>query len=223
MLLARSTVMSSSANRRRFGVVVPVKPPSVAKSRLHPLGERARAALVAAFVSDTVAAASGAGSVARVLVVTDDHELAGSLAGRGVQVIPDGTTDDLNGTLVQGAAELARQDPALHLVALCADLPALRSDELERALEAAPSHGMAFVPDADGIGTTMVVAAGLDDFRPSFGDGSRRRHLEQGAREIDRDDVPSLRRDVDTPADLEQVRRLGVGTATARVLDDRRL
>lgn len=200
-----------------FGVVVPVKPPAVAKSRLGGLGDDVRRALAAAFAADTVEAALSSTHVAAVLVVTDDHELARELAGRGAEVIPDGASDDLNASLVQAAAELLRRHPRLHVAALCADLPALRPDDLARALDAAPADRMGFVADADGVGTTVVTSPDLDSFRPCFGHASRAEHLERGAREIDLDDIASLRRDVDTPADLAAVLRLGIGPRTSRV------
>jgi 2-phospho-L-lactate guanylyltransferase len=76
---------------------------------------------------------------------------------------------------------------------------------------------MGFVADADGVGTTVVTAPDLDTFRPCFGHGSRAEHLAVGASEIDLEGVPSLRRDVDTPADLADVLRLGIGPRTSRV------
>jgi 2-phospho-L-lactate guanylyltransferase len=155
--------------------------------------------------------------VDRVLVVTDDHELARGLADLGVDVIPDGTTDDLNETLRLAAAEMHRRDPDLRLVALCADLPALRPDELAAALAAAPHDGMSFVADAEGAGTTAVVASAPETFRPHFGPGSRQSHLDAGAHEIDGVDVPTLRRDVDDRDDLAGAVALGVGPRTSLV------
>ncbi len=200
-----------------FAVVVPVKPPAFAKSRLHDLGDDARRDLATAFAVDTVTAALGCPVVRRVLVVTDDHELARGLLDLGVDVIPDGTTDDLNGTLLLAARELHRRHPGLRLVALCADLPALRSEELGLALAASDDERMSFVADAEGVGTTAVAAPRLEVFRPSFGTGSRRRHLEGGAHEVDGVDVPSLRRDVDDRHDLVEAMRLGVGSRTSLV------
>ena len=208
---------TTDATADRFAVLVPVKPPAFAKSRLRDLGDQARRDLATAFAVDTVTAAVACPVVDRVLVVTDDHELARGLADLGVEVLPDGTTDDLNGTLRLAAAEMARRRPELHLVALCADLPALRPDELTLALAAAHGPGMAFVADADGVGTTAVVAADLDAFRPAFGPGSRQRHLDAGAREVEGIDVPSLRRDVDDRDSLEEAVRLGVGPRTSFV------
>jgi 2-phospho-L-lactate guanylyltransferase len=215
--------MSPTTLPFRYGVVVPVKPRVVAKSRLRPLGDEARAGLVVAFAVDTIQAALESPQVARVLVMTDDHELAGDLAEMGVEVIPDGTSRDLNASLVLAAAELHRRDPELRVAALCADLPALRSDELTRVLAAAPDGVMSFVADSDHVGTTAVLAPEVQRFRPRFGHGSRAAHLAAGAHEIELVDVPSVRRDVDTPADLEAARELGLGPRSAMLVTGLRL
>ena len=207
----------TSSSKARFGVVVPVKPPAVAKSRLGGLGDDVRRALASAFAADTVEAALACEPVSCVLVVTDDHVLARELAGTGVEVVPDGVAEDLNASLLQAAAELLRRHPGLRIAALCADLPALRPSELTRVLNAASSETMSFVPDADGAGTTVVTAPDLETFRPRFGHDSRAAHLDAGADEIDVDDIASVRRDVDTPADLADVLRLGIGPRTSRV------
>jgi 2-phospho-L-lactate/phosphoenolpyruvate guanylyltransferase len=222
-LLARSSVMSSTATSTRYGIVVPVKPPAFAKSRLVGVGDDARRDLVVAFAADTVTAALGSELVDLVLVVTDDFTLAAGLADLGAEVIPDGTTDDLNGSLRLAAAEVHRRRPDLRIAALCADLPALRPNELTRALEASADAGQSFVADSDGVGTTALVAASLDDFVPRFGTGSRAVHLANGAVEIGLDDIPTLRRDVDTPDDLAAVLRLGVGRRTSLVTTGLRL
>lgn len=206
----------------RYAVLVPVKPPLVAKSRLAGLGDRARVDLAAAFAADTVAAALDCDRVARVLVVCDDHALAGSLADLGADVLPDGA-GDLNGTLVQAAAEMHRRDPELGLAAVCADLPALRPDELGLALSRADPGAMSFVPDQDDVGTTAVIVSQVADFRPSFGPRSRDQHLSAGAVEVAGSDVPGLRRDVDDPDDLAVALRLGVGRRTAMVTTALRL
>ncbi|MEY2475988.1 MAG: 2-phospho-L-lactate/phosphoenolpyruvate guanylyltransferase [Actinomycetota bacterium] len=201
----------------RFAALVPVKPPAFAKSRLAELGDDARRDLATAFAADTVAAAVACDPVERVLVVTDDHELARGLAGLGVDVLPDGTSEDLNGTLRLAAAEAHRRWPGLRLLALCADLPSLRPAELAAALVEAASRPLAFVADQDGVGTTAVMAADVATFTPAFGPASRQRHLDAGAHEIDGIDVPTLRRDVDDPAALQHALALGVGPRTALV------
>lgn len=208
---------------RTFGVVVPVKPAATAKSRLRPLGDHARRELVTALVVDTVAAATACPAVGGVLVVTDDVQLARGLRELAVDAVPDGESGSLNASLQQGAAELLRRRPTLQPVALCADLPALRPGELTLALEGADPSLPAFVADADGVGTTMYVAPTLDAFEPRFGTASRAAHLSYGAREIGLPGIDSLRRDVDTPEDLQVAAALGLGSRTSWVVTSLRL
>lgn len=208
-----------------FVVIVPVKPPARGKSRLEALPAHQRRDLAAAFARDTVAAARRTPQVAAVLVVTDDFRFAADLRADGCEVIPDGVSDDLNATLRQAAAEAGRRWPGAVPVALCADLPCLTSEDLAAALTgpadpadpAGPAGlaGPTFVRDAAGSGTTMY-AAPLADFEPTFGPDSAGRHLALGAREV-AVPVPTLRLDVDEPADLDHALDLGVGGHTARV------
>lgn len=213
-----TTASAEPAHPRRFALVVPVKPSAVAKSRLAPLGDRLRRELVAAFAADTLVAVLATPEVAAVLVVTDDVALARGFADLGVASVPDGHTGDLNETLRQGAAELLRRRPGSVPVALCADLPSMRSDELSEVLRSCPEDAAAFVPDAAGTGTTLYAAPDLARFAPRFGATSRDAHVAAGARELLLPVGSSVRRDVDTPADLAAARSLGLGPRTTWVL-----
>ncbi len=77
--------------------------------------------------------------------------------------------------------------------------------------------GRAFVADAEGTGTTLLVAAPGVTLDPRFGGGSAARHAASGAAALD-GEWPGLRRDVDTPADLAAALALGVGPATRAAL-----
>jgi len=127
--------------------------------------------------------------------------------------VPDGVSGDLNGTLVQAGLEAARRWPSAGVAALCADLPALRSDDLEAALGNVPQMGAAFVADVAGTGTTMYAARSVTDFAPSFGSGSAGAHRAAGAVALE-GDWPSLRQDVDEVGDLGRALVLGVGEHT---------
>jgi len=200
---------------RPFALLVPVKPPSVGKSRLVGPSPDVRRSLAAAFALDTVSVALRTPGVEAVLAVTDDATFATELVAVGAQVIPDGVTGDLNETLRQAAAEAARRWPDLLVVALCADLPALRTEDLAAALDQVgrgADDGPVFVADAEGIGTTLY-AAPAGRFDPQLGLGSREAHLARGARELD-GDWPSLRRDVDDLDSLASARALGLGHYT---------
>ncbi len=199
-----------------FVVLLPVKPPARGKSRLDVDPVRRRR-LAAAFALDTARACLSATSVTTVLAVTDDARFAADLRAAGCETIPDGVSDDLNESLRLAAAEAARRWPDTVPVALCADLPALSSADLDDALaRAARSHGAAFVADRDGVGTTLYTAP-YDVFSPSFGHGSRAAHLADGAVEVD-GDLLTLRQDVDDSAALAAAEALGLGAHTRLAL-----
>lgn len=200
-----------------WSLVIPVKVLAHAKSRLTGLAGARRPELALALAADTVAAAVGCPEVAAVIVVSDDPAAAVELTGLGAHVVPDEPDDGLNPALVHGAAVAAALRPAAATGALAADLPALRPAELGRALHAASGWPEAFVPDAAGSGTTLYTAAPGSRFQPRFGPGSRRRHRSAGVTELDLADVPGLRRDVDTPADLNSAAGLGLGPRTAAI------
>jgi 2-phospho-L-lactate/phosphoenolpyruvate guanylyltransferase len=204
--------------RLRWSVLMPVKVLARAKSRLAGLAGPRRGELALALACDTAAAALRCRSTARVIVITDDRVAADALGGLGALVVPDEPGDGLNAALRHGAAVAAARWPGSGTAALSADLPALRPAELERALQAAAQWPNAFVPDAAGHGTTLYTAAPDAAFRPAFGVagvGSRVRHAAGGAAELELNDIPGLRRDVDTPADLRGAAELGLGARSA--------
>ncbi len=203
----------------RWSVIVPVKRLSEAKSRLFADPGRAlpdRTALGLALALDTVTAVLAAGPVARVLVVTDDEVAAAPLRTLGATVLGDEPDGGLNAALVHGAAEARRTAPDAPVAVLVADVAALRTHELAAALAVAGS-GRHFVPDSDGVGTTMLAAGPGVPLDPRFGGPSRRAHLRSGAAEIGTA-LASLRCDIDTPAALDRARSLGLGPHLARLL-----
>lgn len=200
----------------QYAALLPVKPPARGKSRLVAPSDEDRRALARAFALDTVAACLATTRVAEVLVVTDDAGFARELGALGCAAIPDGVAGDLNGTLREAAAEARRRWPRLSAVALCADLPALRPEDLDDALARVPPGVGAFVADAARVGTTLYTAP-YDAFDPHYGPGSRAAHLEAGAVEVG-GLLASLRRDVDDLADLAAAQALGLGPRTAGVV-----
>jgi 2-phospho-L-lactate guanylyltransferase len=223
-----------------WSLVIPVKVLGLAKSRLTGLTGQLRSQLALAMAADTVAAAVSARGVATVLVVTDDPEVGAVAAGLGAVVLPDAPAAGLNQALAHGAAYSAARWPERGRAGLAGDLPAVQPEEITAALAAAGALGSAFVPDADGTGTTLYAAAPGVAFQPRFGVGSRAAHLAAGASELGaaapdtaarssahlaRSAVDpaglvltGLRRDVDTVADLRRAAALGLGPRTRQLL-----
>ncbi|GAB3253385.1 2-phospho-L-lactate guanylyltransferase [Kineosporia babensis] len=203
-------------------MVLPLKGGPKAKSRL-----AAPAALATAIALDCLDAVLATPAVSRVVVVTADALLTGSATAAGAEV---------RGESRPGSGLLAAIEDGLRglegpCAVLLGDLPALRPADLDLALQSAsqalttspPSRrtapDMVFVPDADGIGTVLLAAREPGRMRPSFGPSSARKHAESGALKLELD-LPALRRDVDTQADLRAAAALGLGPRTGALLQD---
>ena len=196
--------------------VIPVKPLSVAKSRLRGAVPAARHAdLALAMVLDTAGAVLAGASVAELVVVTDDPVTAAAVGELGARVVPDRPGADLNAAMRHGADEVAGL--ARFRVVLAGDLPALRPDQLDAALAGADRRS--FVADAAGTGTVLLTTPPGTPLDPRFGIGSAAAHAASGARPLT-GDWPGLRQDVDTPADLAAVLALGAGPHTCALLRD---
>lgn len=200
----------------RWGVVVPVKRLAVAKTRLGAYGDALRESLALAFACDVVAAAQDCALVVAVLVVTDDPRARAALSAQGARVVPDDPDAGLNPALDHGADLLRAGEGALAVATVSSDLPSLRPTDLAAALLTVPAGARGFVADAAGSGTTLLAAGAGARLAPSYGPGSAQRHADSGALRLRGTDA--LRRDVDTPDDLQAAVRLGVGPHTQALL-----
>ncbi len=196
----------------KFALLVPVKALERAKSRLVVSSHGHRVPLMRAFALDAITAATRSDLVRTVYVVTDepDLDIEGTIA------LPDEGEGDLNRALVHAALRVRLLDPTLAVAAMCADLPCLRTDDLDDALRVGLTPRW-FVADAAGTGSSLLAAGPGVDLEPHFGPGSAARHEASGAVPV-RADVATLRRDVDTLEDLDHARLLGVGAHTAAAL-----
>jgi 2-phospho-L-lactate guanylyltransferase len=192
----------------RLTLLVPVKDGRGAKTRLGAVGADGRAELMAAFARDAIAAAQRSPLV-EVCVVGDEFALGPLADELGVRIVADEGSGDLNRALSRAAHAIAR--PERGVAVMLADLPCLRTEDLEVALT---RTARAFVADAEGSGTTVLVAPAGTELAPQFGPGSARAHARSGAVAV-AGDLTSLRLDVDTTEDLAHALRFGVGAHTA--------
>jgi 2-phospho-L-lactate guanylyltransferase len=194
--------------------LVPIKDARGAKTRLSDVGTAARADLMGAFARDALGAARGT-PLAEVVVVGDAAALGRVLDGIDVRVVADEGEGDLNAALRRAADRVTRADRGVAV--MLADLPCLRTPDLETALSQAAAQGRrAFVADAAGTGTTLLAAPAGVELDPRFGPGSAAAHAASGAHAIT-GPLASLRLDVDTTDDLDRALRLGAGPETAHV------
>jgi 2-phospho-L-lactate guanylyltransferase len=194
-----------------------VKRLDAAKSRLRgALDGVPHGTLALALALDTVTAVLACTRVRQVLVVTDDPTAGAALGSLGARVVAEPTPPGLNAAFAHGAA-LAGDG---WVAALTADLPALRPDELSAALSAAAAEPprRRFVPDTAGVGTVLLTSPPGVPLDPRFGADSAAAHAASDALPLVAAG-PTLRRDVDTPADLRAAAAFGLGRHTAALLD----
>uniref|UniRef100_UPI002454F756 2-phospho-L-lactate guanylyltransferase n=1 Tax=Nocardia abscessus TaxID=120957 RepID=UPI002454F756 len=141
--------------------VIAVKSLDRAKSRLADrLRPEHRARLVLAMLADTVTATAAVGAVVSVTVVTPDPAVADLARTLGAHVHPEPRrpgADGLNAALAATADALRGAHGPIDLLALQADLPALRPEELSDMLAAAPRGLRSIVVDHEGSGTAALV------------------------------------------------------------------
>lgn len=199
--------------------VVPVKGAPGAKSRL---AHDDRAQLAEAFALDTVAALLAASVVIDVFVVTADTEIAAHLASLGARIVPEtaaqGGDDSLNAAIVVGVDGARASRPDSNVAVFTGDLPSLTVPDIEQALALGAAHERSMVPDEEETGTTALLALAGVPFTPRFGPGSRAAHEAAGHHPLDLPAVSSIRRDVDTVANLAEALHLGVGPHTSELI-----
>lgn len=217
-----------AADRRdlaRVGAVVALKAGEFTKSRLAPLPQPLRRRLAWTMALDTLRALGAA--VDAVCVVSEQPALQDRLGRAGldeVVVVPEGRPAGLNDALRLGAEHL-RGRGLDRVLACVGDLPALRPASVSRVVAGALEHDRAYLPDATGIGTTMLVAGPGVPLAPHFQGRSAAAHHSSGAVPLTDERlgtaVPDARRDVDTEVDLADAVGLGLGSATRALLDPR--
>jgi 2-phospho-L-lactate guanylyltransferase len=207
----------------RWTLVIPVKDARLGKTRLAEyLDGPGRVALVRARAEDTLAAAAATAQVDRLVVVTGDPEVARvarDTSGAIVDVLEEASPQGLDAAIRAGLDRTRGVDEHHGVGVLLGDLPALRPTDLAAVLEAAAAHPRSFVADADGTGTTLLLALPGTQVDPCFGPGSARAHAERGHIRLDVSLDSSVRRDVDVRDDVRAVSLLGPGPRTRAVLD----
>ena len=194
----------------RWTLLLPVRL-SAPKGRLASLNHAARSALAVAMARDVVNAAQDCPVIGEVIIVGD---AAAAEAFADLPCVIDASIG-LNAELAAVAAGRSR------VAVLLPDVPAVTATDIDWALKVGVQSLRAFVADAEGVGTTLLMTHRGDELNPQFGARSCAAHAVSGAQPI-ADDVPGrlarLRRDVDDEIGLWDAARLGVGSHTTRLL-----
>ncbi len=209
--------------------VVPVKQIANAKQRLGGLlSAEQRAQLFRAMFEDVLEAATTCDRVDRVIVVTDDDQVADIGTAYGAEIRPEPSPPGLIES-VTAMGEALAQEGVESMVFLPADIPLITVEELEVALDGFGRGGTAeclIVPAEDLGGTNCIVTSPPNCMTFGFGEDSFRRHLRlAGERDIEPAvaKLPGIGLDIDTPDDLrecgERIEAASLETNTARLLE----
>jgi 2-phospho-L-lactate/phosphoenolpyruvate guanylyltransferase len=200
--------------------LVALKRSDVAKSRLASVPAPLRRRLAWTMAVDTLRALT---AVLPVIVISNQPELAARLDREQIstRVLAEPVIAGMNAALRHGEKAAAAAGFSSTL-ACVGDLPALRPASVRAVLAAAINPGRAFVADASGTGTTMLIASGTE-LDPQFQGRSAAGHRESGAVALSAAELggplADARRDVDSEVDLYDAYFLGLGSATAQLFD----
>lgn len=199
--------------------IIPVRSLTASKSRLQ--GAPGNPAdFTAAFLSDVADACRTSENIEHTIVVTPSGDVAELAETLGCAVHRESDATGINEAINQARTIVDANRP---VIAILGDTPCLTGAVLDVVIATANDHPVSFVPDAAGTGSTMWCARD-STASPHFGQHSRARHRQAGATELGTKQASPTwaraRRDVDTPVDLWDAVRLGVGPATLRAIQD---
>jgi 2-phospho-L-lactate/phosphoenolpyruvate guanylyltransferase len=189
--------------------ILPIKSFGEAKQRLaEELTPGPRRALAEAMFSDVLIALRRSSAVNEVIVVSADHGAQRIAGGHGAVVLEDETTGHSEAALLGIAHALELEADRVLLVP--GDCPMLDPKEIDALIaRPVPERSALIIPDRHGSGTNALVLTPPGVMRPSFGPGSRDRHVAIAESEgctPEVVEVVSLGLDVDTPDDLTALR-----------------
>ncbi len=182
-------------------LVVPVKNPVRAKSRLVPLlGDDERRGLVRTMLDDVLTAARRARGLAGIFVVADGPYALPA----GVNLVEEPQNCGYDAAIATALAD-PRVAAAGAILVLPADLPEIGPADIDAIAGRYRSPGIRVAPARDGDGTNALLIAPPDLISTAFGPGSfMRHHAVAEAAGVLAETVtrPGLAFDIDTPHDL---------------------
>lgn len=200
--------MSASRDLAATFAAVPVKDLFGTKSRLAPLLDPGgRAGLTLYMMQRVVRVLWRSGIPSGNLCVVSPDRLVLETAAEAGAVPLLQNTSGLNPALEEARA-WADSQGAASLLVLPADLPLLRSEDVEGMLAAGREAPVAIAPDAGETGTNALLLEPPDAIPFLFGSGSRRAHLDAAWRRglaLREVRLPNLSFDIDTVEDLSKL------------------
>jgi 2-phospho-L-lactate/phosphoenolpyruvate guanylyltransferase len=199
-------------------IVVPIKEPSNAKTRLASfLSPIERRDLAWAMFVDVANALAETSERCAIFIVTSYHLAAEHARSLGFGVLSESNQSSESSSVDWASATLVARgfDSVLRLPA---DIPLVHGEDVGTLIATQMSApGALIVPSRDGTGTNAIMRTPPDLFPSHFGPNSLALHIAEAERAgAAHSIVPSTRiaLDIDEPADIEAFFACGAGTET---------
>lgn len=196
--------------------ILPVKSLARAKGRLtDALGDDARRELAEALFEDALILCAATEGISW-WIVSDDETVRSRAERAGLGSIADRGTG-LNDAL-RGSVELVQKEGASSVLVLPCDIPLATPEDVADILDTGATSDLVVVPSWGDGGTNALYLSPPDVIEPRFGTASLSAHVSLAAERGLRCSVLPLERlelDLDTPADLEELRKRLSATSPA--------
>jgi 2-phospho-L-lactate guanylyltransferase len=199
-------------------IVVPIKEPSNAKTRLACLlSPVERRDLAWAMFVDVAKALTETGEMCAIFIVTSYDLAARHSRGLGFGVLSESKQSSESSSVDWASATLVARgfDSVLRLPA---DIPLVRGEDVRTLLATQTSgRGALMVPSRDGTGTNAILRTPPDLFASHFGPNSLALHIAEADRAGAAHSIipnPRIALDIDEPSDIEAFFAWGAGTET---------
>jgi 2-phospho-L-lactate guanylyltransferase len=193
---------------------IPVKPFQLGKSRLAAaLAEEDRFALNRCLFENTLSILTSVPEVERVLVISRDPQVLSLARRQQAMTIQESGGSDLNAAL-QKASQVTQRYRIQSLLILPADLPLVNAPDIQVLAGLANSPPVvAIAPDRHQAGTNALLVSPVGLIRFTFGEESLERHSQaarQAGARLEVLDLPRLALDLDTPEDIEYLKKVNL-------------
>ncbi|MFZ0418818.1 MAG: 2-phospho-L-lactate guanylyltransferase [Candidatus Sulfotelmatobacter sp.] len=189
-------------------ILIPVKNLSAAKQRLAAvLDQPARTELAQTMLRDVVTAIAAWPRRPACALVTSDPFALELARQYDFEIIPDPANPGETGA-IEMATRLCVERGIDSTLVIPADIPLIKSSELDQIFARTPVEGTVLAPAADGRGTNAAFRRPANLFPLRFGNDSFKPHL-AAAQATGKPcivlQLPSISVDVDNPEDLQQL------------------
>jgi 2-phospho-L-lactate guanylyltransferase len=198
-----------SATLEKVHAIVPLKTIKKSKTRLHALSLQDRAKLTVAMLSNVLDALRRSRKIGDITVVSADKSVSKIAHRKGAEFLSEGRRHGLNRALRLAVRQLEKKGAGTAMI-IHADLPLLKTRDVDKFLTGTEGFQIAMVPCKNGTGTNALLLRPPSASPLVFGKESFKTHLSLAKKAKFRCRILRIRGiqfDIDDPRDLRKFTR----------------